>query len=164
MRTRRAFKAMLAWDAQAGKVNFEFAPSKFPPRPGAVAKAAASRSRALAASPAGKAAAKKAAAAAKKSPAAKKTPAAKAVKPKAPRKASTAAGKAPSAALAAVIGSEPVSRPEVVKKLWDYIKAQGLQDPKDKRTILADAKLQAVFGKPSINMFELAGIVGKHLG
>jgi DNA topoisomerase-3 len=51
----------------------------------------------------------------------------------------------------------------VVKKLWDYIKAQGLQDPKDKRTILADAKLQAVFGKPSINMFELAGIVGKHL-
>jgi DNA topoisomerase-3 len=66
--------------------------------------------------------------------------------------------------LAAVIGGEAVSRPEVVKKLWDYIKAQGLQDPKDKRTILADAKLQAVFGKPSINMFELAGIVGKHLG
>ncbi len=157
MRTRRAFKAMLAWDAEAGKVNFEFAPSKFPPRPGAAAKAAAARSRAVAASPAGKAAAKKAAAAAKKSPVAK------AVKPKAPRKASTAAGKAPSAALAAVIGSEPVSRPEVVKKLWDYIKAQGLQDPKDKRTIVADAKLQAVFGKPSINMFELAGIVGKHL-
>jgi DNA topoisomerase-3 len=135
MRTRRAFKAMLAWDAEAGKVNFEFAPSKFPPRPGAVAKAAA----------------------------AKKSPATKTAKPKAPRKASSAAGKAPSAALAAVIGSEAVSRPEVVKKLWDYIKAQGLQDPKDKRTILADAKLQAVFGKPSINMFELAGIVGKHL-
>jgi len=159
MRTRRAFKAMLAWDAEAGKVNFEFAPSKFPPRPGAVAKAAAARTRAVAASPA----AKKAAAAAKKSPAAKKSAAAKAVKPKAPRKTSTAAGKAPSAALAAVIGSEPVSRPEVVKKLWDYIKAQGLQDPKDKRTIVGDAKLQAVFGKPSINMFELAGIVGKHL-
>jgi DNA topoisomerase-3 len=158
MRTRRAFKAMLAWDAEAGKVNFEFAPSKFPPRPGAVAKAAAARSRAGAARPAAKAAAKKASAAAKKSPATKTA------KPKAPRKASSAAGKAPSAALAAVIGSEAVSRPEVVKKLWDYIKAQGLQDPKDKRTILADAKLQAVFGKPSINMFELAGIVGKHLG
>jgi DNA topoisomerase-3 len=86
------------------------------------------------------------------------------VKAKAPRKPSSAAGKAPSAALAAVIGSEAVSRPEVVKKLWEYIKAQGLQDPKDKRTILADPKLQAVFGKPSINMFELAGIVGKHLG
>jgi DNA topoisomerase-3 len=163
MRTRRAFKAMLAWDAEAGKVNFEFAPSKYPPRPGAVAKAAAARSRAVAASPAAKAAAKKAAVA-KKSPAAKKTTAAKAVKAKAPRKPSSAAGKAPSAALAAVIGSEAVSRPEVVKKLWEYIKAQGLQDPKDKRTILADAKLQAVFGKPSINMFELAGIVGKHLG
>ena len=48
--------------------------------------------------------------------------------------------------------------------MWEYIKAQGLQDPKDKRTILAAPKLQAVFGKPSINMFELAGIVGKHLG
>jgi len=164
MRTRRAFKAMLAWDAEAGKVNFEFAPSKFPPRPGAVAKAAAARSRAVAASPATKAVAKKAALSAKKSPTAKKVAAAKAVKPKAPRKASSAAGKAPSAALAAVIGSDAVSRPEVVKKLWDYIKAQGLQDPKDKRTILADAKLEAVFGKPSINMFELAGIVGKHLG
>jgi DNA topoisomerase-3 len=144
-------------------VNFEFAPSKFSPRPGAVAKAAAVRSRAPAATPAAKAAAKKAAVAAKRVPAAKKTPAAKAVKAKAPRKPSSAAGKAPSASLAAVIGSEAVSRPEVVKKLWDYIKAQGLQDPKDKRTILADAKLQAVFGKPSINMFELAGIVGKHL-
>jgi len=158
MRTRRAFKAMLAWDAEAGKVNFEFAPSKFPPRPGAVAKAAAARSRAVAATPAAKAAAKKASAAAKKSAATKTA------KPKAPRKTSSAAGKAPSAALAAVIGGEAVSRPEVVKKLWDYIKAQGLQDPKDKRTILADAKLQAVFGKASINMFELAGIVGKHLG
>ena len=70
----------------------------------------------------------------------------------------------PSQALATVIGNELVSRAQVTKKLWDYIKAQGLQDPKDKRTIRADAKLQAVFGKPQANMFELAGIVGQHLG
>ena len=62
-----------------------------------------------------------------------------------------------------MIGEAAITRQAVIKKLWDYIKAQGLQDAKDKRTILADAKLQAVFGKPSVGMFELAGIVGKHL-
>lgn len=102
--------------------------------------------------------------------AAKKAPAKKAAskttkeaKPKAPRKTTAASGKAPSAALAAVIGTEPVARTEVIKKLWDYIKAQGLQDATNKRAINADAKLLAVFGKPQITMFELAGIVGKHL-
>ena len=55
-------------------------------------------------------------------------------------------------------------RPQVIKKLWDYIKAQGLQDARDKRTINADAALLPVFGKPQVTMFELAGIVGKHLG
>ena len=152
MRTRRAFKAHLAWDKEAGKVNFEFAPSKFPPRPGAAAKAIAAK--------AGKtsAAAQKAA----KPTAAKKAPATKTAAAKAPRKA--AAGKAPSAALAAVIGTEPVARPEAVKKLWEYIKANNLQDPKDKRTIVADDKLRAVFGKDSAGMFELAGILGNHLG
>ena len=50
-----------------------------------------------------------------------------------------------------------------VKKLWEYVKAQNLQDPKDKRVIRADDKLRPVFGKDSVNMFELAGIVGKHL-
>ena len=69
----------------------------------------------------------------------------------------------PSAALAAVIGTEAVARPQVIKKLWDYIKANGLQDAANKRAINADAKLLAVFGKPQITMFELAGIVGKHL-
>ena len=73
------------------------------------------------------------------------------------------AGFTPSAALAAVIGNDPVARTEVVKKLWDYIKAHNLQDPKDKRVIHADAKLQAVFGKDQAGMFEIAGIVGKHL-
>jgi DNA topoisomerase-3 len=149
MRTRRPFKAMLAWDAEAGKVNFEFAPSKFPPRKTAAKSAAAPAAK--------KAAAKKAPA---KKAAAKS--ATKAATPKAPRK--TAAGKAPSAALAAVIGHEPVARTEVVKKLWDYIKANGLQDAQNKRAINADAKLLPVFGKPQITMFELAGIVGKHLG
>ena len=159
MRTRRAFKAMLAWDAEAGKVNFEFAPSKFPPRKTAAKSTSASKSVADRAATTG--------AAAKKAPT-KKTatskPAAKAAaKPKAPRKTTAASGKLPSAALAAVIGNEPVARTEVVKKLWDYIKANGLQDAANKRAINADAKLLAVFGKPQVTMFELAGIVGKHL-
>ena len=147
MRTRRNFKAHLAWDKEAGKVNFEFAPSKFPPRPGAAAKTVAAK-------------AGKTGAAAKKAPA--KKAAAKTTAAKAPRKA--AAGKAPSAALAAVIGNEPVARPEAVKKMWEYIKTHNLQDPKDKRTIVADDKLRAVFGKDSAGMFELAGILGNHLG
>ncbi|MEZ5718248.1 MAG: DNA topoisomerase III [Burkholderiaceae bacterium] len=147
MRTRRNFKAHLAWDKDAGKVNFEFAPSKFPPRPGAAAKTVAAK-------------AGKTSAAAKKSPA--KKAAAKSTAAKAPRKA--AAGKAPSAALAAVIGTESVARPEAVKKMWKYIKTHNLQDPKDKRTIVADDKLRAVFGKDSAGMFELAGILGNHLG
>lgn len=142
MRTRRAFKAFLVWDATAGKVNFEFEQreSKYPPRKTATKSGAAN------ARPTGTAAKK----------------ATKSATPKAPRK--TAAGKPPSAALAAVIGSEPVARPEAVKKLWEYIRAHNLQDPKDKRTINADAKLRAVFGKDSAGMFELAGILGKHLG
>ena len=157
MRTRRAFKAMLAWDAEAGKVNFEFAPSKFPPRKTAAARPAA----------AGKTAAKTTGAAAKKAPAKKtaavKSAAAKVAKPKAPRKTTAASGMTPSAALAAVIGTEPVARTQVIKKLWDYIKANGLQDAKDKRSINADAKLLPVFGKAQVTMFELAGIAGKHL-
>ena len=164
MRTRRAFKAMLAWDAEAGKVNFEFAPSKFPPRKTA-AGAATARSGTIK-TPFGKTVAVKAAPAAK-TPAAKKTPArsapAKTAKPKVARKTTPATGLKPSDALAAVIGTEPVARTQVIKKLWDYIKAQGLQDAANKRAINADAKLLAVFGKPQVTMFELAGIVGKHL-
>ena len=93
---------------------------------------------------------------------AKKAATKKTAAPKATRK--PAAGKAPSTELAAVIGAEPVARPEAVKKMWEYIKAHNLQDPKDKRTIVADDKLRAVFGKDSAGMFELAGILGKHLG
>jgi DNA topoisomerase-3 len=165
MRTRRAFKAMLAWDAEAGKVNFEFAPSKFPPRPTAAAKKIATKSITTGAK-APKPLKAKAPVAAKKAA----RPAIKATKAvaKAPRKAAApktaAAGLTPSAALAAVIGSEAVGRPQVIKKLWDYIKANQLQDSANKRAINADAKLLAVFGKPQVTMFELAGIVGKHLG
>ena len=159
MRTRRGFKAMLAWDAEAGKVNFEFAPSKFPPRKtaaGAAAKTPAAGKTAAAKTTA-KTAAKKAAPA-KASPAKKVAPRKTSAKPKSP-----AAGLNPSPALAAVIGPEAVSRPQVVKKLWDYIKANSLQDATNKRNINADTKLLAVFGKPQVTMFELAGIVGKHL-
>ena len=156
MRTRRPFKAMLAWDEEAGKVNFEFAPSKFPPR-----KTAAGPARAVK-TPFGKTVAAKGAPAAKKV-AIKKVPSAKAPKPKVPRVAKPGSGLKPSEALAAVIGAEPVARTQVIKKLWDYIKAEGLQDAANKRAINADAKLLAVFGKPQVTMFELAGIVGKHL-
>ena len=152
LRTRRAFKAHLAWDAQAGKVGFEFAPSKFPPRKTA---AEATKSGATSAGTVS-AVAKKGT----KTAAAKKT-AAKTTAAKAPRK--PAAGKQPSAALAAVIGTEPVAHTEVIKKVWDYVKAHGLQDSTNKRAINADAQLLPVFGKPQITMFELAGIVGKHL-
>ena len=154
MRTRRAFKAFLAFDKEAGKVNFEFEPraSKFPPRKGAAAKEPGAKYTPVAR--AAKTAAKKAPA--KKAPAAKKAAA-----PKAPRK--PGAGLKPSADLAAVIGAEPVARTQVIKKLWDYIKANGLQDATNKRAINADAKLLPVFGKPQVTMFELAGIVGKHL-
>ena len=62
-----------------------------------------------------------------------------------------------------MIGHEPVARAQVIKKLWDYIKEQGLQDATNKRAINADAKLLAVFGREQVTMFELAGIVGKHL-
>lgn len=62
-----------------------------------------------------------------------------------------------------MIGTEPVARPQVIKKLWDYIKANNLQDATNKRAINADTKLLAVFGRPQVTMFELAGIVGKHL-
>ncbi|NML86309.1 DNA topoisomerase III, partial [Polaromonas sp.] len=165
MRTRRAFKAMLAWDAEAGKVNFEFAPSKFPPRKTA-AGAAPARTGAIK-TPFGKTVAVKTAAApAAKKAAAKKVVAKKApavAKPRVARVAKPGAGLKPSDALAAVIGSEPVARTQVIKKLWDYIKAENLQDAANKRAINADAKLLPVFGKPQVTMFELAGIVGKHL-
>jgi DNA topoisomerase-3 len=160
MRTRRPFKAMLAWDADAGKVNFEFAPSKFPPRKTAAKSTVATKSVATKTTTT-RASAKNAAV--KKTTGTAAASSTATTKVKAPRRTTAASGKQPSAALAGVIGSAPVARTEVIKKLWDYIKAQGLQDTANKRAINADAKLLAVFGKPQITMFELAGIVGKHL-
>ncbi len=69
----------------------------------------------------------------------------------------------PSPALAAVIGADPMPRTEVTKKLWDYIKAHNLQNPANKRNILCDAPLKSVMGKDEVTMFEMTGLVGKHL-
>ncbi len=157
MRTRRPFKAFLAWDKEAGKVNFEFAPSKFPPRKTA-ARTAAPEAAAAKAAPVKTA--RKVAAKAPAKKAAAKTTAAKTPRQSAAR---PGAGLTPSAALAAVIGAQPVARTQVIKKLWDYIKANGLQDAANKRAINADDKLKPVFGKDQVTMFELAGIVGRHL-
>ncbi len=110
-----------------------------------------------AAAPAKKAVAAKAAAPAKKV-AAKKAPAVKRTVNAAFMKALT-----PSAALAAVVGASPLPRSEVVKQLWVYIKKHKLQDTVNKRLINADAKLKEVFGKLQVTMFEMAGLIGKHL-
>ena len=98
-----------------------------------------------------KAPAKKAAAPAKKA-AAKRAPNAAFLKPL-----------TPSPALAAVIGAAPLPRTEVTKKVWEYIKKHNLQDAANKRNINADAKLKELFGKPQVSMFELAGLIGKHV-
>ena len=103
---------------------------------------------------------------AKKAPkkAAKKT-AKKAPAKKSTRKPNAAfmAPLAPSPALAEVIGNKPIPRTEIVKKIWDYIKKNNLQDKKNRRMINADAKLKPVFGnKDQISMFELAKLIGKH--
>ena len=151
-RTRRTFKARLAWSADEGKVIFEFEPREggrqYPPRK----TSAATKSEAARARPAGAAAKKATKAATKKAatPKAEKTPRAGTLKP--------------SPQLAAVIGDGPFGRGEVMKKLWDYIKAHNLQDPKDKRTIVADDKLRPILGADSVGMFKLAGLVSGHLG
>ena len=154
-KTHRAFKAYLVWDAQAGKVAFAFEPrgdGSSAPRRGAAAR-----------TPAKTASAKPAAKTGTKAPG--KTTAKAAAKPATPKKprAATTGTLTPSPALAAVIGDAPTSRPQAIKKLWEYIKAHNLQDPKDKRTIVADDKLRAVLGADSIGMFKLAGIVGQHV-
>ena len=69
----------------------------------------------------------------------------------------------PSATLGEVVGSKPMPITEVVKKIWDYIKKNNLQDAKNRRMINADAKLKPIFGKDQISMFELAKIVNKHV-
>lgn len=94
----------------------------------------------------------------------------KAVKKAAPKKKSARKPNAafmapltPSETLAEVVGNKPMPRTEVVKKIWDYIKKNGLQDKNNRRMINADAKLKPIFGKDQISMFELAKIVNKHV-
>jgi chromatin remodeling complex protein RSC6 len=69
----------------------------------------------------------------------------------------------PSAQLAAIVGTKALPRTQVVKKLWQYIKKNNLQDAKNRRNINADAKLKPVFGKNTVSMFEMTKIVSKHL-
>src|SRR5215218_905597 len=69
----------------------------------------------------------------------------------------------PSKELAAVVGSKPLPRPEVVSKVWDYIKKNNLQNPANKREIMADDKLRAMFGKDSVSMFEMNKHLAQHL-
>jgi len=110
--------------------------------------------------------------------AAKKKAAPKKAKKAAPKKAKKVAKKAakrkpnaafmaalsPSAALAAVVGSKPIPRTQIIKKIWEYIKKNKLQDNKNRRMINADEKLLVLFaGKKQISMFELAKVVNKHV-
>jgi chromatin remodeling complex protein RSC6 len=102
---------------------------------------------------------------------AKKAPAKKKVAKKAPPKKKSArkpnaafmAALNPSSALAEVIGNKPMPRTEIVKKIWDYIKKNNLQDKKNRRMINADGKLKPLFGKDQISMFDLAKIVSKNV-
>jgi chromatin remodeling complex protein RSC6 len=115
-----------------------------------------------------KKATKKVAKKATKKVAAKATPkpAKKAAKKKSARKPNAAfmAALTPSESLAVVVGSKPLPRTEVIKKIWDYIKKNNLQDAKNRRMINADANLKVIFGgKSQISMFELAKVVNNHV-
>jgi upstream activation factor subunit UAF30 len=91
--------------------------------------------------------------------------------PKKAEKATANSGKAnalqrplqPSEALAAVVGPEPLPRGEVVSKVWEYIKSHNLQNPENRREILADDKLKSVFGKDKVTMFEMNKHLARHL-
>ncbi|OYW31476.1 MAG: hypothetical protein B7Z47_01025 [Chthoniobacter sp. 12-60-6] len=109
-------------------------------------------------------AAKKAAKAPAAKKAVKKAPAKKAAKGK--RKPNPALMKPvqPDAILGAVVGNKPAPRGQITKKLWDYIKKNGLQDAKNKRNINADDALKAVFGgKKQVSMFEMTKLVSNHI-
>lgn len=146
--------------ATAKKAPAKKAPAKAAPAAKKVVAAKAAPAKKVAAA---KPAATKAAPAAKKVVAKKAAPAKKVAAKKRTPNAAFMKAMTPSAALAAVIGATPVPRTEVVSKLWVYIKKHGLQDATNKRNINADDKLKGVFGKAQVTMFELAGLIGKHL-
>jgi len=116
-----------------------------------------------------KAAPKKAAKKAAPKKAAKKAAPKKAAKKAAPKKkkspnAAFMAAVTPSAALSEVVGSKPLPRTEIIKKIWEYIKKNNCQDKTNKRMINADAKLKVLFGgKSQVSMFDLAKIVGQNV-
>lgn len=141
---KKAAKKAPAKKAPAKKAVAKKAPAKKPAAKKAPAKKAAPKK-----APAKKAPAKKAA---KKAPAKKRTPNAAFMKPL-----------TPSPQLAAVVGSSPLPRTEIVSKLWAYIKKNKLQDAVNKRMVNADAKLKELFGKAQVSMFEMAGLIGKHV-
>ena len=96
----------------------------------------------------------------------RKKAAKKAGKKKSARKPNAAfmAPLTPSSALAEVIGSKPLPRTEIIRKIWDYIKKNNLQDSKNRRMINGDAKLKAIFGgKSQVSMFELAKVINNHV-
>ena len=138
-------------------------------------KAAPKKATAKKAAPAKKATAKKAApakkATAKKATAKKAAPVKKATakkaapKPKVKRKPNAAfmAPMQPDSILGAVVGEKAMPRTEITKKLWDYIKKNGLQDATNRRQINADDKLKAVFGKSKVTMFEMNALIQGHL-
>jgi chromatin remodeling complex protein RSC6 len=131
--------------ATAKKAPAKKAPAKKAPAKKAPAKKAAPKKPPTKAAPAKKAPAKKA-------PAKKRTPSAAFMK-----------AMTPSAALAAVIGDKAMPRTEVTKKLWEYIKKNGLQDQAKKTMINADAKLKDIFKKAQVSMFEMTKLVSSHL-
>jgi upstream activation factor subunit UAF30 len=102
----------------------------------------------------------------KRRPAARKAAKKKTAKRKSARRPNAAfmAPVTPSAALSEVVGSRPIPRTEVTKRLWAYIKKNRLQDTRNKRMIHSDATLKPVFGgKSQVNMFEMTKLVSKHL-
>ncbi len=157
--------------ATAKKATAKKAVKKAAPAKKAAAKKAAPAKKAAVkkAAPAKKAAAKKAPAkkaAVKKAAPAKKAAAPKAAKAPAKKRAPNPAfmrAMTPSAALAAIIGSTPMPRTEVTKKVWEYIKKNKLQDAANRRMINADAKLKEIFKKASASMFEMTKLLNGHM-
>ncbi|HMM55209.1 MAG TPA: SWIB/MDM2 domain-containing protein [Candidatus Desulfobacillus sp.] len=134
------------------------AAKKAAPKKAAAKKPAAKKAapkKAAAKKPAAKKAAPKKAApkkAAAKKPAAKRKPNAAFMKPM-----------TPSSSLAAIVGSLPLPRTEVTRKIWDYIKKNKLQDAINKRMINADEKMKSILGKAQVSMFEMTKLINKHL-
>ena len=126
--------------------------AKKAPAKKASATSAAAKKAVVKKAPAAKKAAPAKKAAAKTAPAKKRTPNAAFMKPM-----------TPSAALAAIIGSKPVPRTEVTKKVWEYIKANKLQDAAKRTMINGDAKLKEIFKKAQVSMFEMTKLINGHL-